>query len=58
MEEQNPNPSGNIWGWKISTIGLIVIGLLLAIMIYRHKKLGVPFGQLDPAPVDTTHQTY
>lgn len=35
---------GNIWGWKFSMIGLVIILLLLGIMLYRHWKLGVPFG--------------
>ncbi|PHN03783.1 hypothetical protein [Flavilitoribacter nigricans] len=39
---------GNIWGWKFSFIGLALILLLLALMAYRHWKLGVPFGQEQP----------
>lgn len=35
---------GNIWGWKFSLIGLGLILLLLAIMLYRHWKMDVPFG--------------
>ncbi len=40
---------GNIWGWKISFMGLALILILLSIMIYRHYALGVPFGQEPPA---------
>lgn len=35
---------GNIWGWKFSLIGLVLMLLLLSVMLYRHWKLGVPFG--------------
>lgn len=35
---------GNIWGWKFSLIGLVLMLLLLSVMLYRHWTLGVPFG--------------
>ncbi|MEN0003676.1 MAG: hypothetical protein AAF798_06020 [Bacteroidota bacterium] len=41
-EEHYP---GNIWGWKFSLFGLVVIVLLLGLMIYRHITLDVPFGE-------------
>ncbi len=30
---------GNIWGWKNSYIGLVIISLMLALMIYRHATI-------------------
>lgn len=39
---------GNIWGWKFSLIGLVLILLLLGLMVYRHWALGVPFGGDQP----------
>ncbi|MDX1666358.1 MAG: hypothetical protein R3350_03980 [Saprospiraceae bacterium] len=51
MEEENKNRDpfdgeyiGNIWGWRISLIGLALIVVLGGIMIYRHQTLDVPFG--------------
>lgn len=35
---------GNIWGWKFSLIGLILILLLFGLMVYRHLSMDVPFG--------------
>lgn len=45
---------GNIWGWKISIYGLILIVAVLGLMIYRHKTLGIPFIQPDPVELDST----
>jgi hypothetical protein len=39
--------TGNIWGWKFSIFGLIFIGSLTALAVYRHITLDVPFGY-DP----------
>ncbi len=39
---------GNIWGWKFSMLGLALIVLMSALMIYRHISLGVPFGEASP----------
>ena len=36
---------GNIWGWKFSLIGLVVILLSLGLLIYRHYSSGIPFGE-------------
>lgn len=53
---------GNIFGWKLSMVGLVLILLLLALMLYRHWKLGVPFGfeegtqekvEINEVPLDT-----
>jgi hypothetical protein len=35
---------GNIFGWKFSIIGLILILLLGGLMLYRHCAMDVPFG--------------
>ena len=45
---------GNIWGWKFSVFGLILILILGGIMVYRHYALGVPFSEgLTPEPEKT-----
>lgn len=38
---------GNIWGWKFSLFGLVLILLFLGLMLYRHAVLGVPFGMQE-----------
>lgn len=48
----NVNPEdqeyiGNIWGWKFSLFGLVLILFLLGLMVYRHYSLGVPFGEME-----------
>lgn len=47
---------GNIWGWKFSWFGLALILLFTAIMLYRHWKMGVPFG-MDNGASETTELT-
>lgn len=52
-EEKDPFDGdyiGNIWGWRISMIGAVVIVLLSAFAAYRHYTLGVPFGMEEQAP--------
>ncbi|MFK8163569.1 MAG: hypothetical protein AB8H12_14040 [Lewinella sp.] len=39
---------GNIFGWKLSLIGLVVISLFCAIAAYRHYTMDVPIGFDDP----------
>jgi hypothetical protein len=39
---------GNIWGWKFSLFGGVVIFLLLALVVYRHQAMDVPVGFEDP----------
>lgn len=41
-------PSGNLFGWKISLIGLVLIVGLGALAAYRHYTLDVPVGFDDP----------
>lgn len=41
-------PSGNLFGWKISLIGLVLIVALGALAAYRHYTLDVPVGFEDP----------
>lgn len=40
--------SGNLFGWRISLIGGVVILLLVAIAAYRTYTLDVPVGFEDP----------
>lgn len=67
FEKQGKEPEeeeylGNIWGWRFSLIGLVLILVMLALMIYRHYTMDIPFGgeeNSSPAqteqPVDTNN---
>ncbi|CAH1000173.1 hypothetical protein LEM8419_01320 [Neolewinella maritima] len=46
--EQEPPASGNIFGWRISLIGLAVILFLAGLAAYRTYSLDVPVGFDDP----------
>ena len=48
--------SGNIWGWKVSIAGLILIVALAVFAVYRHLTMDIPFGMPDPneIPADST----
>ena len=46
--EDNAPASGNIFGWRISLIGLVLIVVLGALAAYRHYTLDVPVGFDDP----------
>lgn len=39
---------GNIFGWKLSLVGLVLIVLLSAWAAYRHYTMDVPIGFDDP----------
>ncbi|MFT6000988.1 MAG: hypothetical protein ACI81P_003454 [Neolewinella sp.] len=39
---------GNIFGWKLSLIGLVVISLFCGMVAYRHYTMDVPIGFDDP----------
>ncbi|MBB4077751.1 hypothetical protein GGR28_000352 [Lewinella aquimaris] len=41
-------PVGNIFGWRVSLIGLVLIVALAALAAYRHYSLSVPVGFDDP----------
>lgn len=50
-EERDPYDGdyvGNIFGWKISMIGLAFIVFLSALAAYRHYTMDVPIGFEDP----------
>jgi len=49
---------GNIFGWKLSMIGLIVIVLFSALIVYRHYALDVPFGIEDPLQSEEEKERY
>ena len=54
----DPTYQGNIFGWKLSFVGLGIILLAVGTVIYRHITLGVSFtgGPMSPAVVDTLEQ--
>lgn len=39
---------GNIWPWKFSIFGLVLILVLLGAIAYRHYTLKAPLGFEDP----------
>lgn len=41
--EQHEEYLGNMWGWRFSIIGLVLIVMVLALMSYRHFFEGVSF---------------
>ncbi len=47
-DNPDPPPSGNIFGWRISIIGLIIILILAGVAAYRTYSLDVPVGFDDP----------
>jgi len=40
--------TGNIWGWKFSNYGMIFMGILIVIAVYRHIAMDVPFEYKPP----------
>ena len=48
MFKQPADPTGNIFGWRISLLGALVIGLFVALAYFRHRTLDVPSGFEDP----------
>jgi hypothetical protein len=49
MKEEKRDPFdgeyiGNIWGWRLSLIGLGVLVFFLGLIAYRHYALDVPLG--------------
>lgn len=49
---------GNIFGWKVSFIGLGVIVFFVAWAAYRHYTLGVPVGFEDPLEKEAEKAKY
>lgn len=43
---------GNIWGWRLSFVGLFLIVFLGGLMVYQHVVLDVPLSEWE-----TTEQT-
>jgi hypothetical protein len=45
---------GNIFGPKITLYGGLLILFFVALILYRHWKLDVPFGLEDPAKTESS----
>lgn len=43
---------GNMWGWRLSFIGLGLIVFLVGIMVYRNKVLGVTYDTSKMEPTE------
>lgn len=55
----DPTYQGNIFGWKLSFVGLGIILFALGTIVYRHLTMGVPFrggGRVAPEVIDTLGQ--
>ena len=48
MSPPPPPSSGNIFGWRVSLIGAVVITTLVLLAWLRHERLDVPSGFEDP----------
>ena len=49
---------GNIFGWKVSLIGLAVIVFFVSLVAYRHYSLQVPVGFDDPLGTEEEKAKY
>lgn len=47
-QPEDPEYPGNIWGWKFSIFGLVLILIFGGLMVYRHVSMGIPFGEFEP----------
>ena len=55
----DPTYQGNVFGWKLSFMGLGVILLAVGTVVYRHITMGVSFTgneRVAPAVIDTLEQ--
>ncbi len=55
--QEEPAYSGNLFSWRFSLFGLVLILVLLAIMAYRHYALDVPFGFNEDAKLEVVPDT-
>ena len=55
-QEQLPDP-GNLFSWRFSLFGLVLILVLVAIMAYRHYTMDVPFGFNEDATIEVVPDT-
>lgn len=49
---------GNIFGWRVSLIGLLVLLALAALVVYRTRSLNVPVGFEDPLKMEDRRGYY
>ena len=56
--DPTPPESGNIFGWRVSLIGLAFILSLAALATYRHYSLQVPVGFDDPLEAEPDRDYY
>lgn len=50
--QDQPSYTGNLFSWRFSLFGLVLILVLVAIMAYRHYVLDVPFGFNEDATIE------
>ncbi len=56
-ENWEENYAGNIWGWKFSIFGAVLIVGLLSLMIYRYYTMDVPFNDIQADPMEQMRDT-
>ena len=55
IKKLNEEPSeedyiGNIWGWKFSIFGLVLILLFCGLLAYRYYAMGIPINEREASP--------
>ncbi len=58
LPDSGPPPPSNVFGWRISFIGLAVILFLGTLAAYRHYTLQVPVGFDDPTTMPNQRDYY
>ena len=58
MDPHDGEYIGNIFGWKVSLIGLVVIVFFVSLAAYRHYTLDVPIGFDDPLEAESEKAKY
>jgi hypothetical protein len=48
---------GNIWGWKFSLFGAVLIVGLFSLMVYRHITMGVPYNDIETDATEVFRDT-
>ena len=54
----DPTYQGNVFGWKLSFVGLAIILFAVGTVVYRHITMGISFtgGPVEGAVMDSLEQ--
>ncbi|MEM1327942.1 MAG: hypothetical protein AAGI23_18430 [Bacteroidota bacterium] len=50
QDQDEDNYMGNIWGWKFSIFGLILIIIFVGLLVYRYQVMGIPINAEEASP--------